>query len=54
MIPLAEECPTMQKYVCPECNITQWIYHSRINPRTYSEDEIEVDEETKSVKIKGE
>lgn len=52
MIPCAEKCPIFQKYTCPECKTIQWIKHSRINPETYSEDMIEVDEENKSVKVK--
>ena len=50
-IPVADECPRMQKYTCPECGTKQWIYHSRINPSTYSEDMVEVDEKNKSVRI---
>jgi len=53
MIPLASPpLPKMQKYKCPKCNTTQWIKHSRIDPCTYSEDSVEVDEETKEVTIK--
>lgn len=53
MIPCAEVCPAFQKYECPECQTTQWIKHSRLDPETYSEDMIEVDEETKEVTIKS-
>lgn len=53
MIPIADgQLPKMQKYKCPECNTIQWIKHSRINPETYSEDSVIVDEETKSIKFK--
>jgi hypothetical protein len=53
LIPIADKCPVMQKYTCPECDASQWIYHSRIEPRTYSLDAVEVDENTKSVRIVG-
>ncbi len=53
MIPMAEKCPVFEKYECPECKTTQWIKHSRIITTTYSEDMVEVDEETKSVSIKN-
>lgn len=55
MIALADgELPKFQRYVCPECGTVQWIKHSREQPLTYGDDEVEVDEETKSVTIKGE
>ena len=55
MIPIAPlPLPRMQKYKCPECETIQWIKHSRWEPKTYSEDSVEVNEETKEVKIKGE
>lgn len=37
MIPIADRCPAIQKYTCPECSTTQYIYHSRLDPKTYSE-----------------
>lgn len=52
MIPMADKTPAFEKYECPECNTTQWIKHSRLQPETYSEDMIEVDEEDRSVTIK--
>ena len=51
LIPVADVCPAMQRYTCPDCGTVQWIRHSRIDPETFSEDMIEVDEETKSVRI---
>lgn len=51
MIKCADNCPVFQKYSCPECKTVQWIKHSRINPETYSEDAIRVNEENKSVEI---
>ena len=54
LIPLAGgQLPVFQKYECPKCNTIQWIKHSRLNPQTYSEDMVEVDEETKVVTIKS-
>ncbi len=35
MIPLADKCPALQRYECPECDTAQWIRHSRIDPTTY-------------------
>ncbi len=53
MIPIAEgQLPVMQKFTCEECGTTQYIKHSRLDPETYSEDMVEVDEVTKSIKIK--
>lgn len=51
MIPLADKCPAMQRYTCPECKTVQWIKHSRIDPKTYPDNMIVVDEETQSVEI---
>lgn len=53
LIPLAEgKLPVFQKYTCPKCGTTQWIKHSRIDPKTYPEDMIEVDEKKHSVVVK--
>lgn len=51
MIPIAERCPAFQKYECPECKTKQWIYHSRIDPKTYAWEDVKVNEKTKSVEI---
>lgn len=51
MIKCADKCPVMQKYICPECGTIQFIKHSRINPETYSEDAVIVNEETKEIEI---
>ena len=53
IISLADKCPVFQKYKCPECKTVQWIKHSRINPETYSEDMVEVNEDIKEIKIKA-
>ncbi|NHZ85809.1 MAG: hypothetical protein GWP19_08000 [Planctomycetia bacterium] len=50
---MADKCPVFQKYKCPECKTVQWIKHSRINPETYSEDMVEVNEDIKEIKIKA-
>lgn len=53
MIPIASlPLPRMQKYKCPKCKTIQWIKHSRIDPKTYSEDCIIVDEKNKTIEIK--
>lgn len=53
MIPLADsQLPVMQRFTCEECDTVQWIRHSRLDPTTYSEDMVEVNEETREVKIK--
>ena len=53
MIPIAPlPLPCFQKYICPQCKELQWIKHSRISPETYSNDSVEIDEETKQIKIK--
>jgi hypothetical protein len=55
MIALAEgQLPQVSRHVCPSCGTVQWIKHSRVDPCTYSEDEVEVDEETRTFRIKGE
>lgn len=53
LIPIAEgQLPVIQKYTCPECETTQYIKHSRIDPETYSEDMVIVNEKKRSIKIK--
>ena len=53
MIPIAPlPLPRIQKYICPVCKTLQWIYHSRIDPKTYANSEVDVDEKTKTVKLK--
>ena len=51
-IPSPDKTPMMEKYTCEHCNKWFWEYHSRIEPRSYLPEEIEVDENTKSVRIK--
>ena len=54
LIPLASgHLPKVQKYTCPKCQELQWIKHSRIDPQTYSNDMVEVNEETKEIKLKS-
>ena len=55
LIPIAPlPLPRFQRYKCPKCKTVQWIKHSRINPETYSEDMINVDEKNKIVTLKNE
>jgi len=52
MIPLANgQLPKFQKYICPKCKTIQWIKHSRIEPVTYSTDQIKIDEKNKSIEV---
>jgi len=52
-IPIAEKCPAFQKHECEDCHRTIWTYHSRLDPKSYTEDGFKeewiVDEENKSV-----
>ena len=55
MIPLANgQLPRIQKYECPECKTIQWIKHSRIEPITYSNDSVIIDEKNKTISLKEE
>lgn len=47
-----DEMPAMEKYTCEDCGEVQWLKHSRIDPTSYSLDMVDVDEETRIVKIK--
>lgn len=50
-IPICPHPPIMQKYICPSCGTVQWIYHSRLSPCTYSDDMVQVDEKSQTVKL---
>ncbi len=53
LIPLAEgKLPVIQKYTCPKCKTVQYLKHSRIDPETYSEGMVIVNEKKKSIKLK--
>lgn len=41
LIPIANEI-CMQRYICPICGEEQWIYHSRVEPKTYSKNQIKI------------
>lgn len=41
-----------EKIKCEQCGKIQWLRHSNIDPETYSEDMVDVDESTKIIKIK--
>ena len=51
MIPVADEL-CIEKYICPKCGEEQYLVHSRITPRTYSKEQVIVDEENKTVRLK--
>lgn len=44
--------PTFAKITCESCGEWFWEKFSRIDPEAYLPEEIEVDEETKSIRIK--
>lgn len=44
--------PQMGKVTCDKCGKWFWELFSRIEPRSYLPEEVEVDEENKSVKLK--
>lgn len=54
LIPSPDKTPQMGKVTCEECGKWFWEYYSRFEPRSYLPEEIEVDEKTKSVKVKQE
>lgn len=45
--------PRFQKHVCEKCSRTIWTYHSRFDPKSYTEEgfqeEYDVDEEAKHI-----
>jgi uncharacterized protein with PIN domain len=47
-----DETPAFEKITCEECGKWFWERHSRIDPRAYFPEDIEVNEETKTIKIK--
>lgn len=50
--PICDNSPMFEKHFCPECGEEQYIFHSRIDPRTYSKDMVIVDEINKTVVLK--
>ena len=44
IIPMADKTPCYQKYICPKCKEEQYIYHSRIEPKTYPKEMVSFDE----------
>jgi len=51
--PSPDKTPMMGKITCESCGKWFWEYYSRIEPRSYLPDEVEVDEKNKSVKLIG-
>lgn len=47
------DLPMAEKITCEACGEWFWEIHSRIEPRAYLPDEVEVDEETHSIRILG-
>lgn len=54
LMPCPDEMPVYQKYTCEHCGEWFWEYYSRIFPTAYKQDEVDVDEETHTIKIIGE
>jgi len=52
----ADVTPAFEKVVCSECRETVWLYHSKLDPIAYTEedffDKFLVDEDTKIIKEK--
>jgi hypothetical protein len=51
ILPQDCELPVMEKVDCGECGKPLWIKYSRWDPDAFTEDEVEVDEATKSIRI---
>jgi phage FluMu protein Com len=53
LIPIANgQLTCFQKYICPKCKTIQWIKHSRVNPETYAQSKVIVNEKKKTIEIK--
>jgi hypothetical protein len=50
MTPIADQCPAFSKETCPECKKEYWLKHSRVDPKAYMLESVDVDEETRSIK----
>ena len=53
---ITNSLPTFQKLTCEKCGRVIWLYHSRIEPIAYTEEDFlekyDLDEETKSIRNK--
>lgn len=54
--PSPENMPAFEKTTCKACGRTIWLYHSRIDPKAYTEtgflESYDLDEENRSVRAK--
>lgn len=53
MTPIADRCPAFSKEKCQHCHKEYWLKHSRIDPIAYPLEDVEADEVTRKIKIKG-
>ena len=57
-IAMPDQTPAFSKTTCPDCERLIWLYHSRIDPKAYTEqsfhEEFEVNEETKHISKRSE
>jgi hypothetical protein len=53
-IGVPDKTPVFCKYTCEKCDRWFWEYLSRIDPRSYLPEEVEVNEEARSVRLKQE
>lgn len=51
-IPSPDKTPQMGKVTCEGCGKWFWEYYSRISPQAFLPEQIEVNEDTKTVKLK--
>lgn len=51
-IPEDIDLPVMGKIVCEHCGKWFWEHFSRIDPKAYLPEQVEVDEENMTVKVK--
>ena len=52
MIPIVEGLK-IQRVACKKCAGVCWLVHSRLEPVSYKDEDVEVDEANKFVKIKA-
>jgi uncharacterized protein with PIN domain len=51
---IADKCPALECLICEHCGKEYWLYHSRIDPKAYTREELdeefEIDPANKTVK----
>jgi len=53
VLSMPEHTPIFSEYICPECEEKQYIKFSRIDTITYSKDMLDINEENKTIKVRG-